>query len=118
MLNQPCGKPMSDNACEFLANVKRKQHRFWLVLLLWWICAAALVLAVNGLFKNIPDAVVMIPFYLSAVLLYIPAITVYRLQCPYCHRSAGAIPFLHYKFLCCKACGKRIECHGALSATD
>jgi hypothetical protein len=102
---------MSRNACEFLEAVKHKQHRWWLVLLLWWICVIALVLAVSELFKNIPAAAVRLAFYASVVLLFIPAIRLYRLKCPYCDGSSGAFPFLRYKALRCKSCGERIECH-------
>lgn len=101
---------MSKDACEFMENVRRGQRRFWLTLLLWWVCVAVFVAVVSQLFKNAPDAVFMTVFYGSALLLYVPAYRLYRLKCPYCDGSAGALPFLRYKFLFCRACGERLEC--------
>ena len=103
---------MPKNGCEFLEVVKRKQHGFWLAVLSWWICVVAFILLVSHLFKDVPDAVFMVVFYGGALLLYIPLVSLYRLKCPYCHGRAGAVPFLRYKFMFCKACGERIECNG------
>jgi hypothetical protein len=100
---------MSQNECDFLDQVKRKQHQVWLTLLLWWFAVAVTIGLVTH-FTNLPDAVIDASFFASIVLLYIPAIGLYRLKCPYCHRSAGALPIFRYKFMYCKACGKRIQC--------
>ena len=100
---------MSKNACEYLEQVGRKQHRFWLTILLWWVCILVSLFTINGLVGNLPNYVV-IGVYVSAAFLYVPAIRLYRLRCPHCHGSAGALPFLRYKFMHCRACGERIEC--------
>jgi hypothetical protein len=100
---------MSQIECDSLDQVRHKQHRVWLTLLFWWIAVAVIVGLVTH-FTNLPDAVIQGTFYGSVILLYIPAISLYRLKCPYCHRSAGALPVLRYKFMYCKACGKRIKC--------
>lgn len=102
---------MLKDACEFIECVKHKQHKCWVVFLIWWICIAFFVLAVSELFKNVPPPVLMVVFYGSAFLLYLPGISLYRLKCPYCQGAAGALPFFRYKFLYCRACGKRIECN-------
>ncbi|WP_232823556.1 hypothetical protein [Dyella sp. C9] len=104
---------MSQEDCAFLETVKRKQCRFWLAFFIWWVCAAAFVFVVNQFFKGISDAVVLATFYVSAMLLYLPAWDLYRAACPYCHGKVGALPFLRYKFIYCRACGERIECNHA-----
>jgi hypothetical protein len=98
------------NVCIFADEVKRQQHRWWLVLLHRLVCSLAFVAVATQLLKNVPDAVVTATFYGSTLLLYIPAFSLYRLKCPYCHRSAGAFPIFQYTFLICRACRERIEC--------
>jgi hypothetical protein len=97
--------------CEFLESIRSKQRKFWSVLLFWWVCAIAFVVITTQVFKGIPNIVVMLGFYGSAFLLYLPAYTLYRVICPYCRRPAGALPMFRYKFLICRSCGERIECN-------
>lgn len=102
---------MTQNVCcEFLDNVKRKQHQVWLTALLWFIGVIALIAIGAVFFPGTPFAAVQVAFYGSALIIYIPAISPYRLKCPYCHGSAGAVPIFRYKFMYCRACGQRIEC--------
>jgi hypothetical protein len=100
---------MSQIDCEFLDNVRHKQRRVWLTILLWWIAIIVFVVVITS-FTNAPDALIQGVCYGSFLLLYIPAISLYRLKCPHCQRAAGAWPIFRYKFMYCKACGKRIEC--------
>jgi hypothetical protein len=102
---------MSQDACEFLKSVKHGQHRWWFLLLFWWIGISLYVLLVSHYFQNIPNTAITLPFYASALLLYIPAIMLYRLKCPYCNKSAGASPFFRYKFMYCRNCDRRIKCN-------
>lgn len=101
---------MSQDACKFLERVRRKQRGFWLTLLAWWVCVVVFAFLVNEVFKNAPDALVLATFYGSALLLYIPAHRLFKLRCPYCNGSAGALPIFRYKFMYCKTCGECIEC--------
>ena len=101
---------MSKDACAYLEELARKQHGMWLAMLYWLIAVIAYVVVITTFFKNVPDAVVEVPFYASALLIYIPIHKIYKLRCPHCHGPAGALAFLRYKFLLCKSCGKRIEC--------
>jgi hypothetical protein len=100
---------MSQIECEFLDNVRHKQRRVWLTIFLWWIAVVVFVVVITS-FTNAPDALIQGVCYGSFLLLYIPAISLYRLKCPHCRRAAGAWPIFRYKFMYCKACGKRIEC--------
>jgi hypothetical protein len=101
---------MADRACEFLKQVSGRQRRFWLAVLVWWLCVVIFVATVSAFSKNSPGGVVTALVYGSALLLFIPARHMSRLKCPYCHKSAGAVPFFRYRFVICKACGERIEC--------
>lgn len=114
MFKEPLDKVanrMPNNACKFLECVRKKQRMCWIVLFVWWACVAVFVVAVSELMKDVSDTVVMVVFYGSAFLIYIPAMQLYRLKCPYCHKYAGALPLFRYKFIYCKACGERIECN-------
>ena len=105
-------RPRSARAdCEFLESIRSKQRKFWSALLFWWVCAIAFVIITTQAFKGVPNVVVMLGFYGSAFLLYLPTYALYRVSCPYCHRAAGALPMLRYKFLICRSCGERIECN-------
>jgi hypothetical protein len=101
---------MPKDACEFLETVRHKQRGFWLTIFAWWVCMVVFVFVVSGLFKGAPDALLQVVFYGSALLLYIPAYSLFKLKCPYCNGSAGALPFLRYRFMYCRTCGERIEC--------
>lgn len=100
---------MSKKSCEYLKMVARKQHGFWLLIFLWWVCILVSIFTINGFFGFVPNFVV-VGVYVSVALLYIPAIRLYRIKCPHCHGAAGALPFLRYSFMYCRACGERIEC--------
>jgi hypothetical protein len=103
---------MNSTARQVLNDVSRKQRGFWITLLSWWMCVAAFVLIVSHFFRNAPDAFITVPVYLSILVLYVPLIRLYRLKCPHCNGSMGALPFLRYRSLSCRACGKRIDCNG------
>ncbi len=98
------------NPCDFLAEVARQQHSFWLYALLWLVCVIAFLIATHIL-KMTVDRVLYAVFYLSICFLYIPLLKMTRLRCPYCRSLAGANPFHRYRFFVCRACGERIECH-------
>jgi hypothetical protein len=51
--------PMSEIECNFLDQVKRKQHRFWLTLLVWVIAVVAFVGVVTS-FTNASDALIQV----------------------------------------------------------
>jgi hypothetical protein len=103
---------MSNDACEFLERVKRKQHGFWLTILVLWICVVIFVFLVTELFKDNEalDSIVYVGFYGGAFLTYIPGYGLFRLKCPHCHHPAGALPIFRYRFMYCRSCGERIEC--------
>ena len=101
---------MTENTCEFLKLVSRKQRLFWIALLLWFITIVIFVVAVTELLNGVPDGLVTGVFFGSALLLLIPIATLYRLKCPYCQGPVGAVPFLQYKSLICHSCRECIEC--------
>jgi hypothetical protein len=103
---------MISTTCQVLKDVSRKRRLFWITFLLWWIGVALFVFAVSHFFKNAADAFITVPFYLSILILYIPVIALYRVKCPFCHGSVGAVPFFRYSSVSCRKCGKRIECKG------
>jgi hypothetical protein len=101
---------MSQRGCTFLDQVKHKQRRFWLSLLIWLIGIIVFVSVVTLLEKP-PDELIDGIFFASALLfVFLPILSLYRFECPHCHGAAGANPFIRYRFIFCKACGKRIEC--------
>jgi Mn2+/Fe2+ NRAMP family transporter len=97
-------------ACEFLEGVKHQQHRCWVTFLLWWLAAIIFVFVISEFFNNAPVGVVQAVFYGSMIVLFVPVRSLYSLKCPYCRKSAGALPIFRYRFLYCKSCGERIEC--------
>lgn len=97
------------DACFFLDEVRRKQHRIWLSILIWWICCITFISIAIELFGDVPN-ILTISIYVSVIFLYIPFISLRRLKCPYCEGVAGVLPFLRYKFVNCKSCNIRIEC--------
>jgi hypothetical protein len=100
---------MSQIECNFLDEVKHKQYRVWLSLL-FWVIAVVVFVVVASTFTKASDTVIHAVFYGSVLLLYLPIVSLSRVKCPYCQWSAGALPIFRYKFMFCKACGKRIEC--------
>lgn len=101
---------MSQIECAFLDQVKQKQRRFWLTLLIWLIGIIVFISVVTS-FANPQDELIEGVFFGSALLfVFLPIVGLYRLECPHCHGAAGAIPFLRYQIIFCKACGRRIEC--------
>jgi Mn2+/Fe2+ NRAMP family transporter len=101
---------MSKAGCDFLDKVRRRQHRCWLALLCWSICVELLVAVISNFFTNIPHVLVFSMFYVSSFFLLIQLIALYRLKCPHCRWFAGVLPSFRYKFINCRACGKRIDC--------
>lgn len=101
---------MSNDACEFLESVKRKQRGFWLAVFVWWVCVVIFVFLANEIFKGLPDPLILTVFYGSALLLYMPGYRLFKLRCPYCNGTTGALPIFRYKFMYCRSCGERIEC--------
>ena len=102
--------PLENDACSFLDAVRRKQRLLWVAVIVWWACVVAFVFLVNELFKTVPDSIVYVVFYGSALLLYIPAYKLFKLRCPYCNGTAGALPIFRYRLMYCRSCGERIEC--------
>lgn len=95
------------NVCIFTDEVKRQQHRWWLVLLHWLVCSLAFVAVATQLLKNVPDAVV------TRVDRVSPNIALYELdRCP--HINAVSFGRLHAKRRFCNtsilAC---MRCAGA-----
>jgi hypothetical protein len=102
---------MTRDGCDFMGELARKQHAFWLGMLVWWIAVVVLVSAVTAYLHNTPFLILQVVFYASAIVtLGILGARVRRVRCPYCQKSAGAIPTWRYKFVICRACGERIEC--------
>jgi small-conductance mechanosensitive channel len=102
---------MARDACGFMGELARKQHAFWLGMLVWWIGVVILLSVVAAYFRNtlflVLQAVVYASFIITGYILYR---RVRRVQCPYCQQSAGAIPVWRYKFVICRTCKERIEC--------
>ncbi len=101
---------MSKRDCDFLDKVRRMQRRWWLALLFWSICVVLLVAVIREV-THVPHVLVYAMFYGTSYFLLIQLIALYQLKCPHCHWFAGAVPYFRYKFLECKACGKRIICN-------
>ncbi len=101
---------MSPDSCAFLELIKRRQRACWYAVLAWWVGTAAFIAVVSGYFDHGSDLPIYAAFYGSALMLYIPAIQLYKTKCPFCGGAAGALPIFRYTFLRCKSCGERIEC--------
>jgi small-conductance mechanosensitive channel len=110
---------MARNGCEFMEELARRQHAFWLGMLCWWIGAVVLVSIVSGYVSKTPALLMQTVVYGSFLIAFFTlARRVQRVQCPHCHRGAGAMPIWRYKFLFCKACGERIECQQLAKASS
>src|ERR1017187_3588994 len=102
---------MARNACDFMKELARRQHAFWIDILFWWIGVVVVVSVVSAYVSKAPELLLQAIVYGSFIItVYVLGSRVRAVQCPYRHRHAGAIPIWRYKFLFCKACGKRIEC--------
>ncbi|HEY4748955.1 MAG TPA: hypothetical protein VIH60_01055 [Steroidobacteraceae bacterium] len=102
---------MAGTACDFMDELARRQHAFWLGILFWWIGVVVVLSVVSAYVSKAPVLLLQVIVYGSIIIVFFAlGSRVLGLQCPHCHRGAGAMPMWRYKFLYCKACGERIEC--------
>jgi hypothetical protein len=94
-----------------MEELARRQHAFWFGFLFWFI-GVAVVLSVVSAYAGKAASWLMPAVGYGSFLVTVFALLsrVRGLQCPHCHRRAGANPMQRYKFLFCNACGERIEC--------
>jgi hypothetical protein len=103
--------PASQQAeCACLQEIGRQQRRFWLAALIWWISVIVFVVVTTQIIRNVAFTFVQVVFYMSALLLYIPARALSKIRCPHCQRPTGALPVFRYRFLICRTCQERIQC--------
>lgn len=101
---------MAKTACDFMEELARRQHAFWLGFLFWWIGTVVVLSVVIAYVGKIPALLQAVVYGSFLITFFALANRVRGVQCPHCHRGAGAMPIWRYKFLFCKACGERIEC--------
>jgi hypothetical protein len=102
---------VSTKECIFLEEVRRMQRRFWLGMLVWLVGTLVTGVVVSEWFPSAPPLIVQAIVYGGfIVMFYMPAFRLHKLRCPLCTDSAGALPFVQYKTLKCRACKRSVEC--------